>query len=145
MQHTLLFCFACSYIFGDFVWVAVQPEAVPSLPSVILFHHAVAFVLLLFPLRHPQLGTYTCWDGLVEINTLFLIARRQLRTGRQLFGWLYWATFFPLRMAMYPYLLVQFYRVMQVSIQAVHDRVQNALCCLRVGCACVASADGAAL
>lgn len=101
------------YIVADFVWVVVQPEAVPSLPSIILVHHATTFVLLLFPLRHPQLGTFTCWDGLVEINTFFLIARRQLRTGRQLFRCLYWATFLPLRLALYPYLLVQFYRVMQ--------------------------------
>lgn len=32
-----------------------QPEAVPSLPLVILFHHVVTAVLLAFPMMHPRL------------------------------------------------------------------------------------------
>jgi hypothetical protein len=65
---------------------------VPSLPTVILAHHVVTFVLLCVPLRHPHLHWYTCVDGLVELNTFFLIARRQWhsRAARKLFrcGWL---------------------------------------------------------
>ena len=98
------------------MWIWLQPEAVPSLPSVILLHHFCTFVLLLFPLRYPQLAAYTCWDGLVELNTLCLIARRQLRWGaaRSAFGFAYWASFFPLRMGLYPYLLYRFYVAMLV-------------------------------
>lgn len=29
----------------------------------ILWHHAVTFLLLQIPLKHPQLGRYTCMDG----------------------------------------------------------------------------------
>lgn len=39
---------------------AQEPEAVPSRPRVIIWHHAVTFLLLQIPLRHPQLGRYTC-------------------------------------------------------------------------------------
>lgn len=73
-------------------------------------------VLLLFPLRYPHLARFTCWDGLVELNTLCLIARRQLRFGRGVTGPLYWASFFPLRMGLYPYLLLRFWQEMQVCV-----------------------------
>jgi hypothetical protein len=49
------------YILMDFAWVAVEPDAVPSLPYVILLHHAVTVVLLSFPLRYAHLAKYTCW------------------------------------------------------------------------------------
>ena len=29
-----------------------------------------------YGLVQPELDTLTCWDGLVEVNTTFLIARR---------------------------------------------------------------------
>ena len=113
-----------------------QPDAVPSLPFVILFHHAVTAVLLCVPLgelnwcwpascdwnvlhgvpspasvpehllllppppaAHPHLHWYTCVDGIVELNTMFLIARRQLpwRAARKMCSWLYWGTFIPMR------------------------------------------------
>ena len=44
----------------------------------ILWHHIATFLLLLIPLRHPELGRYTCADGLIEWNTFFLVARRQV-------------------------------------------------------------------
>lgn len=102
-----------AYIVADFVWVCLQPDAVPSLPSVILLHHAVTFVLLCAPLRHPHLHWYTCVDGLVELNTFFLIARRQWRTQRKLFSWLYWGSFFPLRMLLYPAMVPVFLHEMR--------------------------------
>lgn len=48
---------------------------------------------------HPHLHKYTCVDGVVELNTLFLIARRQLpwRPARKLCSWLYWGSFIPMR------------------------------------------------
>lgn len=53
-------------------------------------------------------------DGLCEINTFFLIARRQWKSVRRLFTVLYWTTFFPLRTFLYPYMLLRFYQEMQV-------------------------------
>jgi hypothetical protein len=85
-------------------WVAVlyEPDAVPSLPSVILWHHIITFLLLLFPLFRPEFANFTCWDGLTEINTFFLVARRQLPEQFQLLNALYWITFIPFRCALLP-------------------------------------------
>ena len=90
------------YVLIDFVWLIVQPDAVPSLPNVILLHHVVTVVLLYFPLRYNELGIYTCIDGLCEINTFFLIARRQWPRLKDLMDLLYWLTFIPSRTICYP-------------------------------------------
>ena len=65
------------YVLADFLWILVQPDTLPSLHNVILGHHVVTILLLTFPLRHPSLAHFTCWDGLTELNTFFLVARRQ--------------------------------------------------------------------
>ncbi|KAI8105552.1 hypothetical protein M9434_000137 [Picochlorum sp. BPE23] len=101
------------YVIIDVVWLLVQPDAVPSLPNVILLHHAVTIVLLLFPIWYNDLAIYTCWDGLCEINTFFLIARRQFKPYRNILGIMYWATFIPMRTILYPIMLVEFYYRMQ--------------------------------
>lgn len=49
-------------------WVAIQPDCVPSLPHVVLVHHALTVLLLYFPLRHPELGIFTCLDGITEVG-----------------------------------------------------------------------------
>lgn len=105
-----------AYVLLDSIWLVVQPDAVPSLPFVILFHHAVTAVLLCVPLAHPHLHWYTCVDGIVELNTMFLIARRQLpwRAARQLCSWLYWGTFIPMRCILYPIMVPVFLREMQL-------------------------------
>lgn len=101
------------YIVGDLFWLILEPKAVPSRPRVIIWHHAVTFLLLQIPLRHPQLGRYTCMDGLIEWNTFFLIARRQFPRCYRAFNFLYWATFYPMRLALFPLLLPLFWREMQ--------------------------------
>lgn len=111
VKVTILFTW---YIVADFAWIFAEPNAVPSLPNVILLHHAVTFVLLCFPLQYTHLATYTCWDGICEINTFFLIARRQWKSVRRPFTILYWATFFPMRIFLYPYMLIVFYKEMQI-------------------------------
>lgn len=98
-----------SYIVADMLWIWLEPGCLPSMPGMILFHHAVTVGLLLFPLRLEGLHRYTCWDAIVEINTFFLIARRQFQSQRALMHWAYWITFFPLRMVLYPYLVPQMY------------------------------------
>lgn len=110
VKVTILFTW---YIVADFAWILIEPDAVPSMPNVILLHHFVTFVLLCFPLQYPHLARYTCWDGICEINTFFLIARRQWKSVRGPFSFLYWATFFPLRIVLYPLMLVYFYHEMK--------------------------------
>lgn len=107
---TILFTW---YILADFAWILVEPSAVPSLPNVILLHHVVTFILLCFPLKYNHLALFTCWDGICEINTFFLIARRQWKSYRRPLSFLYWATFFPLRIFLYPYMLIVFYTSMK--------------------------------
>lgn len=97
------------YIVADALWIWVEPDALPSLPQVVMAHHLVTIVLLLFPLRHPEFAHFTCWDGIVEINTFFLIARRQWKAQRKFMNYCYWATFLPMRLVLYPYLLFRFW------------------------------------
>lgn len=40
------------------VWVAVEPDAVPSLPRIILLHHAVTAALLAVAIAHPHMHKY---------------------------------------------------------------------------------------
>lgn len=84
MQVTKLFM---GYIMFDFLWIAIQPSTLPSLQGLILGHHVVTFLLLTFPYRHPAFGHFTCWDGITEINTFFLIARRQTKNYHRAFHW----------------------------------------------------------
>ncbi|KAK9826081.1 hypothetical protein WJX81_000287 [Elliptochloris bilobata] len=124
------------YIVADAVWIWMEPDALPSLQPVILGHHVVTFMLLLFPLRHPAFANFTCWDGITELNTFFLIARRQWHSQRNLMHWLYWATFVPMRLVLYPALLVKFWLVLHGF--PLWDRLlvvacQFLLCCFNIG------------
>lgn len=104
------------YVLVDFVWLIIQPGAVPSLSPVILIHHVVTMILLYFPLKYNELAIYTCWDGLCEINTFFLIGRRHFKSYRNMMDRLYWGTFIPSRIIIYPIMLYEFYNVWQVRL-----------------------------
>ena len=47
-------------------------------------HHVLTFAILLHPLRFPEHAIETCRDGIVELNTFFLITRRNLVRGSAL-------------------------------------------------------------
>ena len=74
--------------------------------------------------QHPT--TSPPQDGLCELNTFFLIARRQWKSQRTLFSAIYWASFFPMRIFLYPYMLVYFYRELT---QPQYSRLSLVLCC----------------
>ena len=65
------------YIVLDTLWVWRVPDALPSCPHVILTHHVATTALVMAPLFRPELAIFACLDGLVEVNTFFLILRRQ--------------------------------------------------------------------
>lgn len=71
---------------------------------------------LLPPLPPHPTRSYTCWDGLAEINTLILVFRRVLGMERPFLKFLYWATFFPLRMVLYPIVLFWIWKELQVGL-----------------------------
>lgn len=115
--------FLTAYIVGDLIWIAVEPTCLPSLPKVIMAHHVVTLVLLSFPLRYPEFGLYTCLDGLAEVNTYFLIARRQYKQWATVCDVLYWVTFVPFRIILYPALLWPFWQSLQT-----HSALNKTLC-----------------
>ena len=117
-----------SYIVADLVWVWVEPGCLPSMPGTIMTHHLVTIILLLFPLRFPGFHHYTCWDAIVEINTFFMIARRQFPAQRKVLHWVYWVSFFPLRMVLYPYLVVHLYYALAVPGVPWYERCVAVLC-----------------
>lgn len=52
-------------------------------------------------------------DGICEINTFFLIAKRQFKKYSSPLTWMYWTTFIPSRIIIYPILLVKFNEIMK--------------------------------
>lgn len=66
-----------AYVALDTIWIMVQPDAVPSAVTMIRAHHGVTLLLCIFPLVRKETAVFACLDGLTEINTFFLIARRQ--------------------------------------------------------------------
>ena len=69
------------YIAMDTCWIVLSPSAVPRFAGAIVFHHLVTLAILYHPLMHEEYHIETCRDGIVELNTFFLIARRQLARG----------------------------------------------------------------
>uniref|UniRef100_A0A7S0SFH6 TLC domain-containing protein n=1 Tax=Mantoniella antarctica TaxID=81844 RepID=A0A7S0SFH6_9CHLO len=69
------------YILLDTVWILASPSAVPRLAWAIVLHHAITLAILYHPLQHQEYHIETCRNGVVELNTFFLIVRRQLRRG----------------------------------------------------------------
>jgi hypothetical protein len=65
-----------TYIAVDTMWIAFSPSAVPRYAWAIVLHHVLTFMILLHPLRFPEHAIETCRDGIVELNTFFLITRR---------------------------------------------------------------------
>jgi len=70
-----------AYVVVDGLWIAVSPSAVPKHAWAIVLHHVLTFFILLHPLRYPEHAIETCRDGIVEVNTFFLIVRRNTPRG----------------------------------------------------------------
>ena len=73
-----------TYIAIDTTWIAFSPSAVPRYAWAIVIHHVLTFMILLHPLRFPEHAIETCRDGIVELNTFFLIARRCVKALRKI-------------------------------------------------------------
>ena len=98
-----------AYIVGDLLWIFIWPESLPRFPLVIKVHHLITLALLSHPLRYPADAHFTCLDGLVELSTFFMVARRQC-TGllSDVLNALYWFTTIALRFGLQPWLLYRF-------------------------------------
>jgi hypothetical protein len=106
-QVTVIFT---GYIVLDLLWILIVPESLPRHPQIITVHHLVTLALLSHPLLVPQDARFTCLDGLVELSTFFMIARRHC-AGRlsALCNALYWVSTVGLRFVLQPYLLYKFH------------------------------------
>ena len=130
------------YIVADLLWILVVPESLPRFPAIITVHHLITLALLSHPLRYPVDARFTCLDGLVEISTLFLIARRHC-TGwlSTLCNWLYWGSTIALRFVLQPYLLMLFWRLAAKyppHVRAVVIGSQTFLCIFNTGLVIIA-------
>jgi hypothetical protein len=99
------------YFAIDIVWLIRWPRSVSS-PTLILTHHFLSSIGWLLPLFVPVLGKWVAACFLVEVNTLFLIARRNIPHGNIFLSSLITACFHVswilLRLILYPTLVYNF-------------------------------------
>ena len=103
------------YMGIDSIWVWCVPDSVAS-PSTILSHHLVVLLVWFVPhyQGNPVLIRYSSFGPLVEINTLCLIARRNVRDSIFL-QFLFYASWIGLRIFFYPVILYDFSLLMWTS------------------------------
>jgi hypothetical protein len=131
-----------AYIVGDLAWIIIWPESLPRFPLVIKVHHLITLALLSHPLRFPADAHFTCLDGLVELSTFFMVARRQC-SGRLsvALNIAYWVGTIALRFGLQPFLLWRF--IVLTDGYALLDRSiivgsQTCLCVFNLGLVSVA-------
>lgn len=66
------------YFVVDVIWLVIWPTSVAS-PYVIKCHHLLCCIGWCFPLWWPEMAPYAAACLLVEVNTIFLIAKRYFR------------------------------------------------------------------
>lgn len=99
-----------AYIVVDTTWLACIPSAVVS-PRQILMHHLATIYGWALPVMNPQWRVWCSLGVLVEINSWFLMARRQFRSSEKLIPILFYTTWVLLRIVMYPAILFHFFYV----------------------------------
>lgn len=111
--HSFLFlyCIGQLYFLVDMIWLILWPRSVSS-PNVILIHHLLSSLGWLIPLYVPVLGKWVASCFLVEINTFFLIARRNLPESHPFLSSLIHSCFhlswILLRLVLYPAIVYYF-------------------------------------
>ena len=92
-----------AYILADTIWVVVKPRCVAS-PTTIVVHHVVVQVGLITLLyMEPSLARLCGCGGMIEVNTFFLIARRNFRDSK-IISFFFWLSWIPVRCIMGPFL-----------------------------------------
>ena len=97
------------YMIVDASWILLQPSVVRA-PTVLLSHHAATVLLLCHSLTHPPHLRYVAALSIVEVNTLLLIARRNVRRS----AWLeaaFYASWIAVRAVWFPCLAVHLWRL----------------------------------
>lgn len=110
MGYTLLSTFSI-YMLIDTVWIAVQPKCVLSNPTALIVHHIASFVFLSVPFFEEQFQWHGALNLFVEVNTFFLILRRQAAPESFLYTLLdycFLSTWIFLRLVIFPTVVVFF-------------------------------------
>ena len=110
MGYTLLSTFSV-YMLIDTIWIAVQPKCVLSDPKALIIHHIASFVFLSIPFIEQQFQWHGALNLFVEVNTLFLILRRQAAPSSLLYtilDYCFLSTWIFLRLVIFPTLVVFF-------------------------------------
>lgn len=108
---TLLFVGFAVYLVADMIWIYMIPDSVPSDPMSILIHHLVTLVFISFPLYAEHYAWHMAITLSVEINTLFLLLRRNSSIGslfNKIAEALFYTTWVLMRLIMFPVLAVFF-------------------------------------
>ena len=99
--YTTVFIF---YILADSIWVSLKPMSVAS-PMTILIHHAAALAGLVSVLNmESDYIIVGAAAGLLEINTFFLLARRNFRDS-SIINILFFTSWIVIRLLLGPWLL----------------------------------------
>ncbi len=95
------------YILIDTIWLIYKPRSVPS-PKVIIAHHSICLIGWSLPAFYSRLyAEWISYGVLVELNTWFLIARRNYKSI-SLFSYAFYITWIVLRLFMFPFHLIHF-------------------------------------
>lgn len=96
------------YMFIDILWLLYSPNCVAS-PILIILHHLVSIAGWLTPAFDVRIRPWTAVAVSVEINTFFLIARRNF-PPHMLLDSAFLVSWVVLRCGVYPFLVVGYYR-----------------------------------
>ena len=115
--YSVMFWVFNVYMAADVLWLLAVPRCVAS-PGMIILHHIVSILGWITPIYDSGIRPWTAAAATVELNTFFLIARRNCRASRVLdAGFL--ATWVLLRLGVYPYIAVGYY---QMFAEHIHVR-----------------------
>jgi hypothetical protein len=108
--YYVIFYIVSAYLVVDVVWVLVVPRCVPSSPTSIVVHHVATAVLLgaTYFCAPEQYAFSTAIYLTVELNTVLLVSKRNLRIGS--FLWvlldkLFYVSWVVQRLIMFPILI----------------------------------------
>jgi hypothetical protein len=107
--YYIIFYIVMSYLFVDVVWVLLVPSCVPSSPRSIVVHHVATAALMMstFVSAPEQYSWSTVVYLSVELNTVILVSKRNLRIGSpiwMLLDLLFYVSWVVQRLIAFPFL-----------------------------------------
>lgn len=114
--NSLNFWAFLAYLVVDTLWIMIWPTSVPSAPQLV-FHHIGTLVGWVSPLWEQRWAFWSALAAMVEINTFFLILKRQGGKDYLIVHVLFYASWVLLRCVVYPiglfYFSVEFWNYSQ--------------------------------